>query len=109
MKSWSGNPDNHNISLCVEMEMFVQTKARPEHNMSKTAAIQEKQTVAQQTQPQEEAKEEEKKSAAKPNREEGILPAIITTLLLIPLLVVISIGLFICWRRNSMYGNKAKG
>ncbi|XP_018523411.1 peptidyl-glycine alpha-amidating monooxygenase isoform X3 [Lates calcarifer] len=86
-----------------EMEMFVQTKARPEHNMSKTAAIQEKQTVAQQTQPQEEAKEEEKKSAAKPNREEGILPAIITTLLLIPLLVVISIGLFICWRRNSMY------
>ncbi|GAA6227220.1 peptidyl-glycine alpha-amidating monooxygenase isoform X3 [Lates japonicus] len=84
-----------------EMEMFVQTKARPEHNMSKTAAIQEKQSVAQQPQPQEEAKEEEKKSAAKPNREEGILPAIITTLLLIPLLVVISIGLFICWRRNN--------
>uniref|UniRef100_A0A4W6EIZ1 Peptidylglycine alpha-amidating monooxygenase n=1 Tax=Lates calcarifer TaxID=8187 RepID=A0A4W6EIZ1_LATCA len=50
-----------------------------------------------------------KEDAAKPNREEGILPAIITTLLLIPLLVVISIGLFICWRRNSMYGNKAKG
>uniref|UniRef100_A0A8C9XZJ4 Peptidylglycine alpha-amidating monooxygenase n=1 Tax=Sander lucioperca TaxID=283035 RepID=A0A8C9XZJ4_SANLU len=45
----------------------------PEHNMSKTA----------------------------PNKEWGVLPAIITTLLLIPLLVVISIGVFICWRKNS--------
>ncbi|XP_078127943.1 peptidyl-glycine alpha-amidating monooxygenase B isoform X2 [Sander vitreus] len=83
-----------------EMETFVQTKVRPEHNMSKTAAIQEKQTVAQQPQPQEE-KDEEKKSAAKPNKEWGVLPAIITTLLLIPLLVVISIGVFICWRKNN--------
>ncbi|XP_031143120.1 peptidyl-glycine alpha-amidating monooxygenase isoform X3 [Sander lucioperca] len=83
-----------------EMETFVQTKVRPEHNMSKTAAIQEKQTVAQQPQPQEE-NEEEKKSAAKPNKEWGVLPAIITTLLLIPLLVVISIGVFICWRKNN--------
>uniref|UniRef100_A0A8D0CWK9 Peptidylglycine alpha-amidating monooxygenase n=1 Tax=Sander lucioperca TaxID=283035 RepID=A0A8D0CWK9_SANLU len=83
-----------------KMETFVQTKVRPEHNMSKTAAIQEKQTVAQQPQPQEE-NEEEKKSAAKPNKEWGVLPAIITTLLLIPLLVVISIGVFICWRKNS--------
>ncbi|XP_040012984.1 peptidyl-glycine alpha-amidating monooxygenase A isoform X1 [Xiphias gladius] len=85
-----------------EMEMFVQSKMRPEHNMSKTAALQEKQIVAQQPRPQGEAEEEEKKkSAAKPNREEGVLPAIITTLLLIPLLVVISIGVFVCWRRNS--------
>uniref|UniRef100_A0A7N6FH99 Peptidylglycine alpha-amidating monooxygenase n=1 Tax=Anabas testudineus TaxID=64144 RepID=A0A7N6FH99_ANATE len=44
-----------------------------------------------------------KKIAAKPNREAGVLPAIITTLLLIPLLLVVSVGLFICWRRNSMY------
>ncbi|XP_031734299.1 peptidyl-glycine alpha-amidating monooxygenase isoform X1 [Anarrhichthys ocellatus] len=84
-----------------EMETFVRTKVRPEHNMSKTAAIQEKQTVSLQPQPQEEAEEEKKKSAAKPNREHGVLPAIITTLLLIPLLVVISIGLFICWRKNN--------
>ncbi|XP_075935626.1 peptidyl-glycine alpha-amidating monooxygenase B isoform X3 [Anarhichas minor] len=84
-----------------EMETFVRTKVRPEHNMSKSAAIQEKQTVSLQPQPQEEAEEEKKKSAAKPNREHGVLPAIITTLLLIPLLVVISIGLFICWRKNN--------
>ncbi|XP_029301108.1 peptidyl-glycine alpha-amidating monooxygenase isoform X2 [Cottoperca gobio] len=84
-----------------EMETFVQTKVRPEHNMSKTAAIQEKQSVALQPQPQEEAEEEKKKSAAKPNREQGLLPAIITTLLLVPLLLVISIGVFICCRKNN--------
>ncbi|XP_037609524.1 peptidyl-glycine alpha-amidating monooxygenase isoform X2 [Sebastes umbrosus] len=89
-----------------EMEAFVQTKVRPEHNMSKTAAIQEKQTAALQPQPQKEAKEEEeeeekKKSAPKPKKEQGVLPAIITTLLLIPLLLVISIGVFICWRKNN--------
>ncbi|XP_074474041.1 peptidyl-glycine alpha-amidating monooxygenase B isoform X2 [Sebastes fasciatus] len=88
-----------------EMEAFVQTKVRPEHNMSKTAAIQEKQTAVLQPQPQKEAKEEEeeeeKKSAPKPKKEQGVLPAIITTLLLIPLLLVISIGVFICWRKNN--------
>lgn len=93
------------------METFVQTKVRPEHNASKTAAFQEKQTVVHQPQPQEKEEEEEKKkkSAAKPNREQGVLPAIITTLLLIPLLLVISIGVFICWRKNSMYNNRAMG
>lgn len=87
-----------------EMEAFVQTKVRPEHNMSKTAAIQEKQTAVLQPQPQKEAKgeeEEKKKSAPKPKKEQGVLPAIITTLLLIPLLLVISIGVFICWRKNN--------
>lgn len=74
-----------------------------------TAAIQEKQAVAQQPQPQEEAEEEKDKSAAKPNGEQGALPAIITILLLVPLLLVISIGVFICWRKNSMYDNKAMG
>ncbi|XP_049459964.1 peptidyl-glycine alpha-amidating monooxygenase isoform X2 [Epinephelus fuscoguttatus] len=84
-----------------EMETFVQTKVRPEHNMSKTAAVQEKQTVALQPQPQQETEEEKKKNAAKSNRGQGVLPAIITTLLLIPLLLVISVGVFICWRKNN--------
>lgn len=71
----------------------------------KTEAIPKKQPVDQQPQPQEGAEKEEdkKKTAAKLNRVSGVLPAIITTLLLIPLLLVISVGLFICWRRNSMY------
>ncbi|XP_037339828.2 peptidyl-glycine alpha-amidating monooxygenase isoform X2 [Pungitius pungitius] len=84
-----------------EMETFVQTKVRPEHNVSKTAAIQEKQTVSLQPEPEEEGEEEKKKSAAKPGRGQGVLPAIITTLLLIPLLVVISVGVFICCRKNN--------
>ncbi|XP_056258876.1 peptidyl-glycine alpha-amidating monooxygenase isoform X3 [Seriola aureovittata] len=87
-----------------EMETIIQTKLRPEHNMSKTAAVQEKQAVAQPPQPQKQREEEEdqkKKSAVKPNRGGGVLPAIITTLLLIPLVLVISIGVFICWRRNN--------
>lgn len=86
------------------METFVQTKVKPEH-MLKTEAIPETQPLDQKPQPQEGAakEEEKKKTAAKPNRVSGVLPAIITTLLLIPLMLVISIGLFVCWRRNSMY------
>uniref|UniRef100_A0A3P8T2A5 Peptidylglycine alpha-amidating monooxygenase n=1 Tax=Amphiprion percula TaxID=161767 RepID=A0A3P8T2A5_AMPPE len=83
-----------------EMEAYVRTNVRPDGNMSKTAAVKEMQSVSQQTQSEAKAKEE-KKSAAKPNTADGVLPAIITTLLLIPLLVVISIGLFICWRKNN--------
>ncbi|XP_070780965.1 peptidyl-glycine alpha-amidating monooxygenase [Enoplosus armatus] len=97
-----------------EIETFVRTKVRPEHGMSKTPAIQEKETV--QPQPQKEAEEEEeeeeeekkKKSAAKPSREQGVLPAIITTLLLIPLVLVVSIGVFICWRKNDRCEGKAE-
>uniref|UniRef100_A0A3Q1EPX4 Peptidylglycine alpha-amidating monooxygenase n=2 Tax=Acanthochromis polyacanthus TaxID=80966 RepID=A0A3Q1EPX4_9TELE len=83
-----------------EMEAFVRTNVRPDRNMSKTAAVKEMQSVSHQTQSEATAKEE-KKSAAKPNTADSVLPAIITTLLLIPLLVVISIGLFICWRKNN--------
>uniref|UniRef100_A0A669DUL9 Peptidylglycine alpha-amidating monooxygenase n=1 Tax=Oreochromis niloticus TaxID=8128 RepID=A0A669DUL9_ORENI len=46
-----------------------------------------------------------RKSPAKPNKGERVLPVIITTLLLIPLVVVISIGVFISWRKYSMYEN----
>ncbi|KAK5852474.1 hypothetical protein PBY51_023939 [Eleginops maclovinus] len=82
-----------------EMETFVQTKLRPEHNMSKTAVAQEKQIVAQHEDHTEAA--EEKHSAAQPSRGQAVLPAIITTLLLVPLLLLLSTGLFICWRKNN--------
>uniref|UniRef100_A0A8C5HV87 Peptidylglycine alpha-amidating monooxygenase n=1 Tax=Gouania willdenowi TaxID=441366 RepID=A0A8C5HV87_GOUWI len=35
--------------------------------------------------------------------EKGVLPAVITTLLLIPLVLVISMGVFLCWRKKSMF------
>lgn len=88
-----------------EMEAFVQAKVKPQHNMSKAPAIQEKQSVVQQPpppplpQPHEEPKED-KKSPEKPNKEQGVLPAVVTTLLLVPLLLVIAMGVFICWRKN---------
>ena len=89
------------------METFVQTKLRPEHNTLKTAVVKEKQGVAQQPQAKKETEteeeEEKKKSVVKTKRGEGVLPAVITTLLLVPLLLVISIGVFICWRRNRTY------
>lgn len=93
--------------LCVEVEAYFQTKMRPEHNV--TAVGPEKQAAVKQLRPQEETEvEEKKKSAAKPNKETGVLPAVITTLLLIPLLLVVSVGLFICWRRNSTCDSSAR-
>ncbi|XP_077944474.1 peptidyl-glycine alpha-amidating monooxygenase B isoform X4 [Gasterosteus aculeatus] len=92
-----------------EIETFVQTKVRPEYNVSKTAAVQEKQTVSLQPGPQDEDEEEKKKkSAAKPGREQAVLPAVITTLLLIPLLVVIFVGVFICCRKNHAFEVKTE-
>ncbi|KAM7369456.1 hypothetical protein PAMP_013723 [Pampus punctatissimus] len=86
-----------------ETETVVKTKVRPEPDMLKTAAVRQKQIVAQQPRLQEQAEEEEekKKSVPKPSKRQDVLPAVITTLLLIPLLLVISIGVFICWRKNS--------
>lgn len=88
-----------------EMDAVVQTKVK--QDTSKTAAIQEKQTVVQKTQPQLET-DKERKSPAKLNKGERVLPVIITTLLLIPLVVVISIGVFISWRKKNQREVKAE-
>lgn len=73
-----------------------------------TAAINEKQLQPSQTQKQtqDEAEKSKIKTTAQPKSQQLVFPAIMTTLLLIPLLLVISIGLFICWRKNSMYESK---
>lgn len=86
------------------METFVQSKTKQGHNISKTAAIQEKQTVAEQSEPL--VKVEEMKSAPKSTEKKGVLPAVITTLLLVPLLLVVIVGVFMCWRKNSTYDVK---
>ncbi|XP_029025575.1 peptidyl-glycine alpha-amidating monooxygenase isoform X2 [Betta splendens] len=90
-----------------EMELFVQSKMRPEHNVSKTAVAPEKQ-IADQQPPPHAAAEEKEKSSAKANGEAGVVPAIITTLLLVPLVLVVSVGLLICWRRNGRYKGKGE-
>lgn len=104
----SRGPVNENVSLYAEIEMFVQTKVKTKQNVT-TAATQEKQVVAQQPEPQENLEKEKNKISEKPSREQGALPAVITVLLLTPLLVVISIGVYICRRKNGMYDNRARG
>uniref|UniRef100_A0A8C6KL39 Peptidylglycine alpha-amidating monooxygenase n=1 Tax=Nothobranchius furzeri TaxID=105023 RepID=A0A8C6KL39_NOTFU len=64
------------------------------------ALVQEKQIVGQKDHPLVEM--EERKSRPMLNKEKGVLPAIITTLLLIPLLLVVFLGVFMCWRKNSI-------
>lgn len=86
------------------METFVQSKMKQGHNISKTAAIQEKQTLAEESEPQ--VKVEEMKSTPRSKEKQGVLPAVITTLLLIPLVLVIVFGVFMCWRKNSTYDTK---
>ncbi|KAM6902478.1 peptidyl-glycine alpha-amidating monooxygenase B [Xenentodon cancila] len=87
------------------VEAFVQTKTRPGHNVSKTTTIQEKQSVADQGPAVEPGK---KKLPSKAQRAEGFLPTIISILLLIPLLLCISIGVFVCWRKNKRFEVKTE-
>ncbi|XP_068429469.1 peptidyl-glycine alpha-amidating monooxygenase isoform X1 [Clinocottus analis] len=89
-----------------EIETFVRTQVRPELNKSKTAAVHKQQTASLQPQPQKEEKEEDeeekkKKNAARPGTGQSALPAVISTLLLVPLVLLMSIGGFICWRKNN--------
>ncbi|XP_074546068.1 peptidyl-glycine alpha-amidating monooxygenase A isoform X2 [Halichoeres trimaculatus] len=92
------------------METIIQTKVRPESNASKTAVVHQKQSESlppppppqQKAVKAEEVEEEKKKKGeTRPVKEQGVLPAVITTLLLVPLVLVISVGLFVCWRRNN--------
>ncbi|XP_041666609.1 peptidyl-glycine alpha-amidating monooxygenase isoform X2 [Cheilinus undulatus] len=96
------------VQEIAAIETVIQTKMRPESNASKTSAVHQKQSESQPPPPpqvqmktEEEEKKKKEKGEAQPVREQGALPAVITTLLLVPLLLVISVGLFICWRKNN--------
>ncbi|KAM3874340.1 peptidyl-glycine alpha-amidating monooxygenase B [Diretmus argenteus] len=105
-----------------EMETIVQTNLKPVHKESvvmavgsqpKTAAVAEKQlqpsqTNTQKQQPVEEEDKRKLKAEAKPSSQQGVSPAVITTLLLIPLVLVISIGIFIRWRKTRISEVKAE-
>ncbi|XP_057674518.1 peptidyl-glycine alpha-amidating monooxygenase isoform X1 [Corythoichthys intestinalis] len=87
-----------------EIETIIHTKVTPQHNMSRTSAVQQKPYLSQHLKPQ----EKEKKILTKPNKGQGLQPVVITVLLLIPLLLVTSIGVFICWRKNNQYEVKSE-
>ncbi|XP_007572806.2 peptidyl-glycine alpha-amidating monooxygenase-like [Poecilia formosa] len=82
-----------------EVEAFVQAKLRPHPNISKTAPVKEKQTVAEKNHPL--VGVEPRKSIPKSKKENSILPAVVVSLLLILLLVIVFLGVFMCWMKNK--------
>uniref|UniRef100_A0A672HDW6 Peptidylglycine alpha-amidating monooxygenase n=1 Tax=Salarias fasciatus TaxID=181472 RepID=A0A672HDW6_SALFA len=82
-------PESRSIQISLT-EKRLQTQSRP------AAAA-----AAEQQQLKQKSPSSSSSSSSSPSRGQGLLPAVITTLLLVPLLLVVSIGLFICWRRNS--------
>lgn len=82
------------------MQVIVETQVRPEPN--RTAVVDEKAAgAAAAAAPAHDEEEEEEQKEAKAAREKTALPVLVTVLLLVPLLLIISTGLFICWRRNG--------
>lgn len=91
------------IEELKEIEMFVQTKGRTRHNVTAAEVTEKQQQLPeqQQQQTQTQSQEEKMKMSAVPDRgRQGALPTIITVLLLSPLVVLLSVGLYLC-RRNS--------
>ncbi|KAL0963177.1 hypothetical protein UPYG_G00350720 [Umbra pygmaea] len=102
--------DGIEVQEIQETETIIQTRMKPVHQVEVSVAKVQipvatklKNQEPIQTQPQQQPEEKEK-PVAKPNAQ-GVSPALITTLLLVPLVVVISIGLFIRYRKNRMYGD----
>lgn len=77
--------------------MFVQTKGRTRQNASGAEA---KETQPVPEPDQTERKEKLKMSAVPDRGKQGALPTIITLLLLSPLVVLVSVGIYLC-RRSS--------
>ncbi|XP_061836617.1 peptidyl-glycine alpha-amidating monooxygenase B isoform X1 [Nerophis lumbriciformis] len=88
------------IEVLEEIETFIQTKVKPELNVSKTATVQQKPKTAQHLQP---LNDEKTTIVSKTNKEQGLQPVFITVLLLVPLMLVTAIGVFFCWRKNNRH------
>ncbi|XP_061732807.1 peptidyl-glycine alpha-amidating monooxygenase isoform X2 [Nerophis ophidion] len=88
------------IEVLEEIETYIQTKVKPELNVSKTATVQQKPKTAQRLQP---PNDEKTKIVSKTNKEQGLQPVVITVLLLVPLMLVSAIGVFFCWRKNNRH------
>ncbi|TNM92457.1 hypothetical protein fugu_019469, partial [Takifugu bimaculatus] len=78
-----------------ELQVIVKAEVRPQPN--RTAVVDEKAAAAVQPH----APEEEEQKEREASKEQTALPVLITVLLLVPLLLIVSTGLFICWRRKD--------
>lgn len=85
------------VCVCAELQVIVKAEVRPQPN--RTAAVDEKASAAVQPHAPEEEEQKEREASG----EQTALPVLITVLLLVPLLLIISTGLFICWRRNGKH------
>lgn len=97
-----------------EVEAFVQTKLKPPPKlkygpkMESGTAVPQRQTVVPQTQKTVLNAEEKKKVDAKPEKDPGVFPAVMTTLLLVPLLLVVVMAAFICYRKRHQFEMKTE-
>lgn len=98
----------------LESETFVQAKLKPIHKQmvhTPEAAVQKLTTTKEkEAAPAQQAKApeemvKEKENEKKSDTNQGLSPAVLTTLLLLlPLVLVITIGVFIRWKKGRMYG-----
>lgn len=96
-----------------ETETIIQTRLKPQHRVEVAVAkvqipvaTQQKTAEPVQEQPQKpQQQEDDKEKTLAKQSAQGVSPAVITTLLLIPLVLVISIGVLIRYRKNRMYGD----
>lgn len=108
-----------------EIKTIIQTSLQPHHKLS--VAQNKAQTLSEIQQPdgpklheqeehqqqkhppQQKAAEEEMPEKRKPDRStnHGVSAALMTTLLLVPLVLVVSIAVFIRWRKSRVYGGEA--
>lgn len=73
--------------------------------VQKLPTTEEKDTALVQQAKAVEEKEKDKDNEKKNTTTEGLSPAVITTLLLLlPLVLVITVGVFIHWKKSRMYG-----
>ena len=106
------------MCLYPEIKTIIQTNLRPatSHKVSgiaphKPQAVSEIQPgpppIYQQQQkkpPGEEEQGSPEKTKPDPSTRQGVSPALMTTFLLIPLVLVVSIAVFIRWRKSRVYG-----
>uniref|UniRef100_A0A8C7LGA5 Peptidylglycine alpha-amidating monooxygenase n=1 Tax=Oncorhynchus kisutch TaxID=8019 RepID=A0A8C7LGA5_ONCKI len=98
----------------IIQDTIIQTRLKPQHRVEVAVAkvqipvaTQQKTAEPVQEQPQKpQQQEDDKEKTLAKQSAQGVSPAVITTLLLIPLVVVISIGVLIRYRKNRMYGGR---
>lgn len=97
----------------LQVEAFVQAKLKPQGKLKSQPKIESATTgpqkLAEVSQAQKLVSDAEKnKVDVKPDKDPGVFPAVMTTLLLVPLLLVVILAAFICYRKRNHFEVKAE-